>query len=347
MKVTVKAYLSNFFIKLAVVGFAVFGHVASHASELNIYSHRQAFLITPFLDAFTSETGIKTNVVFASKGLAQRLAAEGASSPADLVLTVDIARLSVYAEKGLFAPVQSDILNRVIPAHLRSKDGTWFGLSKRSRIVGVSKDRIADGAITRIEDLADPKWRGKICSRPGSHVYNRALVASMIAAHGEVKAEEWARNLVANFARRPQGNDRAQVKAIFEGQCDIAILNHYYYGKLLNSDDAAHRQWADSINVIFPNQQDNDRGAHVNISGGGIAVHSKNKADAQRLLEFLVSEKAQNLYAKINYEYPVDERLELPEDLKLWGTFKEDQTPVSEIARLSVTAQKIIDRVGW
>jgi len=343
----VKTYPSRVFIKFAVAVFAIFGHVASHASELNIYSHRQAFLINPFLDAFTAETGIKTNVVFASKGLAQRLKAEGANSPADLVLTVDIARLSVYAERGLFAPVQSDILNEVIPAHLRSKNGTWFGLSKRSRIVGVSKDRVADGAVLRIEDLADPKWRGKICSRPGSHVYNRALVASMIAAHGEVKAEAWARDLVANFARRPQGNDRAQVKAIFEGQCDIAILNHYYYGKLLNSDDAAHREWADSINLVFPNQGEDDRGAHVNISGGGIAIHSKNKANAQRLLEFLVSEKAQSLYAKINYEYPVDESLELPDDLKLWGTFKEDRTPVSEIARLSVTAQKIIDRVGW
>ena len=342
-----KTYPSRVFIKFAVAVCAIFGHVAVHASELNIYSHRQAFLINPFLDAFTAKTGIKTNVVFASKGLAQRLLAEGANSPADLVLTVDIARLSVYAERGLFAHVQSEILNDVIPAHLRSKNGTWFGLSKRSRIIGVSKDRVADGAVLRIEDLADPKWRGKICSRPGSHVYNRALVASMIAAHGEVKAEEWARNLVANFARRPQGNDRAQVKAIFEGQCDIAILNHYYYGKLLNSDDAAHREWADSINLVFPNQGEDDRGAHVNISGGGIAIHSKNKANAQRLLEFLVSEKAQSLYAKINYEYPVDESLELPEDLKLWGTFKEDQTPVSEIARLSVTAQKIIDRVGW
>ena len=342
-----KTYLSRFIIKLAMMGVIVFGHAASYASELNIYSHRQAFLITPFLDAFTAETGIKTNVVFASKGLAQRLATEGANSPADLVLTVDIARLSVYAEKGLFAPVQSDVLHQVIPEHLRSKDGTWFGLSKRSRIVGVSKARVADGAVLRIEDLADTKWRGKICSRPGSHVYNRALVASMIAAHGEVKAEAWARNLVANFARRPQGNDRAQVKAIFEGQCDIAILNHYYFGKLLNSDDAAHREWADSINLVFPNQGEDDRGAHVNISGGGIAIHSKNKANAQRLLEFLVSEKAQSLYAKINYEYPVDENLELPDDLKLWGTFKQDQTPVSEIARLSVTAQKIIDRVGW
>ena len=342
-----KTYPSRVFIKFAVAVFAIFGNVGVHASELNIYSHRQAFLINPFLEAFTAKTGIKTNVVFASKGLAQRLLAEGANSPADLVLTVDIARLSVYAERGLFAPVQSDILNDVIPAHLRSKNGTWFGLSKRSRIVGVSKDRVADGAVLRIEDLADPKWRGKICSRPGSHVYNRALVASMIAAHGEVKAEAWARDLVANFARRPQGNDRAQVKAIFEGQCDIAILNHYYYGKLLNSDDAAHREWADSINLVFPNQGEDDRGAHVNISGGGIAIHSKNKVNAQRLLEFLVSEKAQSLYAKINYEYPVDESLELPDDLKLWGTFKEDQTPVSEIARLSVTAQKIIDRVGW
>jgi iron(III) transport system substrate-binding protein len=317
------------------------------AKEINIYSHRQPFLINPFLDKFSQETGIKTNVVYSTKGLAQRLKAEGKSSPADLILTVDIARLRVYSDMNLLASIQSDNLIKNIPKHLRSYDNTWFALSKRSRIIVIAKDRVKSSQIKRIEDLSDISWKGKICSRPGSHVYNRALLASIIAAHGLVKAEQWAKGLVNNLARRPQGNDRAQVKAIYEGQCDIAIINNYYFGKLKYSDDPKQRKWAENLTLIFPNQGVDDRGAHVNISGGGVAKFSKNKTEAIKLLEFLSEEASQVLYGQINFEYPVNPKVKPTPVLASWGSFKEDKIDIGEIANLSHEAQKIIDRVGW
>ncbi len=320
---------------------------ATVAAELNIYSHRQPFLIKPFLEAFTSKTGIKTNVVYASKGLVQRLLAEGDASPADVVLTVDIGRLRQYADKDLFATFVSDKLQAAIPRHLRSSDNTWFGFSKRSRIIAVSKDLNDQDQITRFENLADERWRGRICSRPGSHVYNRALTSSIIAANGESAAKAWAQGLVANFARSPRGNDRAQIKAIFSGECSITIVNHYYYGKLFNSSSSEERQWAKSVNIIIPNQAKNDRGAHINISGGGIAKHSKNRDEAENFLEFLISEEAQKLYASVNYEYPVISDIELPATLKAWGKFKEDNLPIEKLADSYLEAQMIIDQVGW
>ena len=264
------------FILALIFSFACLGqNEATRAAELNIYSHRQPFLIKPFLEAFTSKTGIKTNVVYASKGLVQRLLAEGEASPADVVLTVDIGRLRQYADKNLFATFASDKLQAAIPRHLRSSDNTWFGFSKRSRIIAVSKDLEYQDQIKRFENLSDKRWRGRICSRPGSHVYNRALVSSIIAANGKAAAQAWAEGLVANFARSPRGNDRAQIKAISAGECSITIVNHYYYGKLFNSSNSKERQWAESVNIIIPNQAANDRGAHINISGGGIAKYSK------------------------------------------------------------------------
>ena len=317
------------------------------AKEINIYSHRQPFLINPFLEAFTKETGIKTNVVYATKGLAQRLKAEGKNSPADVILTVDIGRLYIYEDMDLLAEINSPILDQNIPAHLKSKRNTWFGLSKRSRIIATSKERVKENDILRVEDLAKPKWKGKICSRPGSHVYNRALMASIIAEYGLEKAEKWALGLVSNLARRPQGNDRAQVKAIHEGECEIALINNYYFGKLKFSEDPEQRKWADSVRLVFPNQAEGDRGAHVNISGGGIAKFSKNKEEAQKLLEFLTSEKAQKLYGDINFEYPANLKIEPGDELKSWGSFREDTLPIVKIAELAPDAQKIIDRVGW
>jgi len=317
------------------------------SDELNIYSHRQPFLINPFLEEFTKKTGINTNVIYSTKGLAQRLRSEGKNSPADVVLTVDIGRLYIYQDLELLSSINSEKLLKNIPSHLRSSDNTWFGLSKRARIIVMSKDRVDKGAITRIEDLADPRWKGKICTRPGSHVYSRALMSSMIAEHGLEKAEKWASGLVSNLARRPQGNDRAQVKAIFEGQCDVAIINNYYFGKLKYSDIEEQRDWASSLNLVFPNQSENDRGAHINISGGGVAKYSKNKDSAVKLLEFLTDEFAQKLYGEINFEYPVNLKVEPSEELKSWGAFKEDKLPILKIAKLSREAQKIIDRVGW
>ena len=318
-----------------------------NAKEINIYSHRQPFLINPFLDLFSQETGIKTNVVYSKKGLAQRLKAEGENSPADVILTVDIGRLYVYDDLDLLAPIDSKKLKNNIPNYLRSPDNTWFGLSKRARVIVVHNEKIAEGEITRIEDLANPKWKGKICSRPGSHVYNRGIMASVLAALDEEEAEKWAKAMVANFAKRPQGNDRAQVKAIHEGECEIALINNYYFGKLKFSEDPEQIKWAESVRLVFPNQDEGDRGAHVNISGGGIAKFSKNKEEAQKLLEFLTSEKAQKLYGDINFEYPANLKIEPGDELKSWGSFREDTLPIIKIAELAPDAQKIIDRVGW
>ena len=253
----------------------------------------------------------------------------------------------VYDDLDLLAAIDSKKLKNNIPNYLRSPDNTWFGLSKRARVIVVHNEKIAEGEITRIEDLANPKWKGKICSRPGSHVYNRGIMASVLAALGEEEAEKWAKAMVANFAKRPQGNDRAQVKAIHEGECEIALINNYYFGKLKFSEDPEQRKWAESVRLVFPNQAEGDRGAHVNISGGGIAKFSKNKEEAQKLLEFLTSEKAQKLYGEINFEYPANLKIEPGDELKSWGSFREDTLPIIKIAELAPEAQKIIDRVGW
>ena len=315
------------------------------AKELNIYSHRQPFLIKPFIDAYTKKTGTKVHIVFASKGLAQRLQAEGARSPADIVLTVDIARLSEYVERDLLLPVESRVLKANIPAHLRDPQNRWFAFSKRARIIVASKQAADANQIKSYEDLADAKWKGRICTRPGSHVYNRALVASMIGTAGLEKTEAWAKGVVSNLARRPQGNDRAQVKAIHQGICDVALINSYYYGLMQHSKKPGQKEWAKAVNLIFPNQD--NRGTHVNVSGGGVAKHSKHKTEAVQFLEFLTSEEAQRLYGTINFEYPVNRKVTPPAELASWGTFTEDKLPISRIAQLAPEAQKVIDRAGW
>ena len=333
----------------AVAGLAALlmigGPATAAAAEINIYSHRQQFLLQPFLDAFTAETGIKTRVVYASKGLAQRLLAEGEASPADVILTVDIARLSEYADLDLLAPVISPVLAGNVPAHLRASDDRWFAFSTRARLVATSVDRVAEGAIADIEDLADPQWAGRVCSRKGSHVYNRSMMASIIAANGADAAEEWAGGLVANFARKPQGNDRAQAKAIFQGECDVAIMNHYYYGKMLYGDKPEQKDWAGAIRLVFTNQD--GRGNHVNISGGGMARYSPNPDGARQFLEFLTTPVAQQLYGEVNFEYPVNPAVAPGGVLASWGDFKRDDLAIERLAELAPDAQMIIDRVGW
>ena len=335
------------FILSSIILFLFLSFTKVIGAEVNIYSHRQPFLINPFLEKFTEETGIKTNVVYATKGLAQRLKAEGKNSPADVILTVDIGRLYIYDDLDLLASIDSSILDRNIPKNLKSPENKWFALSKRSRIIVTSKERVDEGQIKKMEDLANEKWKGKICSRPGSHVYNRALMASLILSLGEQAAEEWAKKFVNNLSRRPQGNDRAQVKAIFEGQCDISIINNYYFGKLKYSEDPSQREWAKSVRIIFPNQGVGERGAHINISGGGVAKYSKNKNEAVALLEFLSKAQSQKMYGEINFEYPVNPTVETTEELKSWGSFKSDSLPIISIAQKAYEAQKIIDRVGW
>ena len=334
-------------INLLLIIITIFISNIANAKSLNIYSHRQPYLLKPFIEAYTKKTGIKLNVVYSSKGLAQRLAAEGANSPADLILTVDIARLYRYEDLNLLAKINSKILNEKIPPYLRSKNNTWFGLSKRTRAIAISRERVKSGQVLRYEDLADPKLKGKICTRPGSHVYNRALMASMIAAKGENDAEKWAKGLVSNLAKRPQGNDRSQLKSIYSGECDVAIINHYYYGKLTYSKNPDHRKWAKASIIVFPNQGNSDRGAHVNISGGGVVKFSKNKEIAINFLEFLVTDQAQVMYGDVNFEYPINNKSKLPKRLKALGTFKEDNLLIEKIAKLAPKAQEIIDKVYW
>jgi len=319
---------------------------SSAEKEVNVYSYRQPILINPFFEEFTKNTGIKVNVLHAKKGLLERILAEGEDTPADLILTVDIARLNQFVKEDVLQPIQSSILIDNIPSHLRDSEDRWFALSKRARIVAVSKERIVDGAINKIEDLADPKWKGKICTRAGSHDYNRSLLASIIASHDEEVAENWAKGLVANLARKPEGNDRAQAKAIYEGVCDIVLMNTYYFGKMkFNEKNPEQKKWAQSINLVFTNQE--DRGNHINVAGGGVVKYSKNKENAIALLEFLTQPKAQSLYSYMNYEYPVNPNMSLSEELKSWGEFKEDKLPIEKLAELAPIAQKIIDRVGW
>ena len=316
------------------------------AKEVNVYSYRQPILIDPFFEEFTKLTGVKVNVLHAKKGLLERVIAEGENTPADLVLTVDITRLNQFVEKDILQSINSEVLIKNIPDYLRDSNNKWFGLSKRARIIAISKERVSKKSFKRIEDLSDTKWKDKICTRPGSHDYNRSLLASIIAANGETIAEEWATSIVANLARKPEGNDRAQAKAIYEGVCDIALMNTYYFGKMkFNEKNPEQKEWANSIELIFTNQE--DRGNHINVTGGGVIKYSKNKDNAIALLEFLTQPEAQVLYSSLNYEYPVNPDVQLTDELKSWGEFKEDKLPVEKLAELAPLAQKIIDRVGW
>ena len=333
---------------LTLTALLAFGAATAHAQTLNLYSYRTPQLLQPLLDAYTAETGVEFEVLHAPKGLAQRLQAEGSNSPADLVLTVDIARLTEVAELGLLEGVTSRKLRRNVPTHLRASDGEWYALSTRARVAITSKTRVAAQAIQRIEDLAQPQWRGRVCTRVGSHVYNRALLASLVAHLGEAAAEDWARALVGNMARKPQGNDRAQARAIHAGECDVAIINTYYYGLMsYNQKEREQQDWARAIRLVFLNQADGDRGQHVNISGAGIVKTSRNKAEAQAFLEWLTEAPAQRLYASINFEYPVNPRVAVDARVSEWGDFRADQLSIEDVARHSPTAQRIIDRVGW
>ena len=312
------------------------------AGEVNVYSYRQNFLVKPLFDAFTEQTGIAVNVVYAKKGLIERLKAEGANSPADLLLTTDIGRLSDAVEAGLTQSSASAVLAKNIPARYRHPEGKWYGMSSRVRILYASRDRVKPGAIQTYEDLAKPEWKGRICTRSGKHVYNIALIASMIAHHGTDKAEAWLKAVKGNLARKPQGNDRAQVKAIWQGECDLALGNHYYYGKMLYNKK--QKAWADAVRLVFPNAA--GRGTHANVSGVALTKAAPNKANAIKLMEFL-SGPGQTLYAEQNYEYPVNASVPWLEEVKSWGTFKADKLGLSKIADLRSDAIKMVDRVGF
>lgn len=317
---------------------------AQAEGEVNVYSLRQPFLIEPLLTAFTAKTGIKTNVVFAKDGVVERMKAEGANSPADVILTVDIGRLNDAVEAGVVQPVTSKTLEANVPANFRDPEGRWFALTQRARLIYASKDRVKPGEITSYEELADPKWKGRICTRSGKHDYNIALLGAMIAHHGEEKAEKWLAGLKANLARKPQGNDRAQVKAIREGECDLSLGNNYYYGAMLSDPD--QKAWADAVNPVFATIG-GAKGTHVNVSGIAMSKSAPNRDNALKLMEFLSSDEAQEIYATANFEYPVNPSVKWSPVVESWGRFTPDDLPLSAIAELRAAAVKMVDRVGY
>ena len=319
---------------------------AKAAKEINLYSYRQPFLIKPLLDKFTAKTGINVNSVYAKKGMLEKIRAAGANNPADAILTVDIGRLDGLRQANVLAPVNSKILNANIPAHMRHPDGLWFGLTARARIALVSKDRVKTGELKTYADLAKPKFKGRICLRSGKHSYNIALIASLIAHVGHTTTEKWLDGLKTNLARKPQGNDRAQAKAVYEGVCDVAIANSYYMGKMMSNDKKPEqKKWAAAVRVVYLNQD--GRGQHMNISGAGILKGAKNRDAAIKLLEFLSGDEAQKIYAEDNHEYPVKIGVPHSAIVQSWGTFKSDRISVEKIAKHRPAASKLVDKVGF
>ncbi|WNC67981.1 Fe(3+) ABC transporter substrate-binding protein [Thalassotalea nanhaiensis] len=313
------------------------------ANEVNIYSYRQTFLIEPILEKFTAQTGIKTNVVFAKSGLIERLKKDGRYSPADVVLTSDFARLMQISDEGLSQAVSSDILTANIPSQFRDNDNQWFALTKRVRNVYASKERMANLSGISYEDLAKPQYKNKVCMRSSKHPYNIALVASMIAHHGSAETKTWLQGLKANLARKPQGNDRGQVKAVKEGECDLALGNSYYFGVM--QQDPEQKKWADSVNILFPNQH--DRGAHINVSGIAMTKYAPNQDSAKKLMEFLSSSQAQQVYASVNMEYPVNPTVKPSEIVASWGAFKEDNLAMTKVAENRQAAIMLLDEVKF
>ncbi|MHA1546356.1 MAG: Fe(3+) ABC transporter substrate-binding protein [Alphaproteobacteria bacterium] len=318
---------------------------ANDAREINVYSYRQPFLVEKLFADFTKETGISVKVIYAKSGLIERIAREGANSPADLLLTTDIGRLTGAVERQVSQAVSSPILDANIPPEYRDPAGHWFGLTRRARVIYASRARVSQRAIT-YEELALPKWRGRICSRSGQHVYSIALIASMIAHHGEAKARVWLDGVKANLARRPAGNDRAQVKSVYAGECDIALVNTYYMGAMMtNTRRPEQAEWAKSVRILFPNTK--GRGTHINLSGVVLARHAPHRADAVKLMEWLSGEKAQRIYADINFEYPVAPGVPWSDIVQSWGNFKADKLALSTLATLRKRASELVDEVGF
>lgn len=328
---------------LLATALALSAALPAMAEEVNIYSYRQPELLKPLTDAFTAETGIAVNVVFLETGLVERLTAEGARSPADVVMTVDISRLQGLVDAGVVQPLRSPAIEANIPPEFRDPEGRWFGLTARARIVYASRDRVKDGEVTTYEDLADPKWQGRICTRPGTHVYTVGLLSAVIVHHGEAKAEDWLRGVKANLARKPQGNDRSQVKAIWSGECDISLGNTYYMAQMLGNPE--EKVWADSVRIVFPAFEGG--GTHLNISGMALTTSAPNREAAVKFMEFLSSARAQEIYANVNYEYPLKAGTEVNPLVAEWGSFKADSIGLTDIAKARPAALRIVERVDF
>lgn len=319
--------------------------------EVNVYSARKDHLLKPVLDQFTARTGIKVNLLSAGEEqLLERLKSEGPGSPADLFVTTDVAHLHKARVAGVLQAVQSAELERNIPARYRDPQGYWYGLSARARVVLYAKDRVKPAELSTYEDLADPKWKGRICVRSSSSTYNQSLLAGLIAVLGPAKAEDWAKAVAGNMARKPQGGDRDQIAAVAAGQCDLAIANTYYYGGMQASAKAEEKDAAAKVGIFFPNQQGpglQGRGAHMNVAGAGITASAKHKAEAVRLLEFLSGPEAQKIFAEANNEFPVAPGVQASPIVAGWGPFKAEEINVAMLGENNPVAVRIFDRVGW
>ncbi|QFU03091.1 Iron deficiency-induced protein A precursor [Halomonas sp. THAF5a] len=330
----------------ALVAGSALATQASAAEELNIYSARHYDSDAALYAAFTEETGIEVNVLEGdSDQLIQRLKLEGEAGPADVLITVDAGRLWRGEHEDIFASVESEVLDERLPAHMRHPEGKWFGFSQRVRALFIDPTAVDADEISRYEDLADPALEGEVCIRSSNNIYNQSLLASMIAHHGEEEAETWAEGVVANFARDPEGGDTDQIRGVASGECSVAVANHYYYVRLLHSDNEADREVAEKVEIVFPNQE--DRGAHINVGGAGMVKGAPNEKNAVRFLEFLASDEAQALFATGNYEFPAVDGAELDGVLASWGDFKKDDLNVSVLGENNPEAVRIFDRAGW
>ncbi len=334
------------FILSLITLFVACGEASKSKEVVNVYTHRHYKADDELFSKFTEETGIKVNIVNASADeLIQRLETEGKDSNADILITVDAGRLYRAQSRDLLQPVSSQVLENNIGSEFREKDGHWYGLTYRARIIAYAKDRVNPEDIKTYEDLADPKWKGKVVIRSSENVYNQSMLASIILAHGEEKAKEWAEGVVANMARNPKGSDRDQVKAVAAGEGDIAVVNTYYIGLMLNDKNAEERKAGEQVGIIFPNQE--GRGTHINISGIGVTKYAPNKENAIKLMEFLSGEEAQQTLANLNYEYPINPKASKASILKTWGDFKTDTVELYKLGEYNSKAVKIFDEAGW
>ncbi len=314
------------------------------ATEVNVYSARQEELIKPLLDTFTAETGIKVNLITGNADeLITRIRSEGRNSPADILLTTDVGRLARAKQQGVIQAVESATLTEVIPAQLRDPAGVWYGLTMRARPIMYVEGKVNPAELSTMAALTDAKWKGRICVRSSNNIYNQSHIASIIAHKGADAAEAWAKGLVANFARPPQGGDRDQIKAAAAGVCDIALANTYYLAGMLA--DPAEQAAAAKMRVFWPNQA--AEGVHINIAGAGVASFAPNKANAVKLLEYMVKPDAQRWYAEVNHEYPIRADVQISTVLEGFGRFKADDLPLEQLGELNAEAIRVMDRAGW
>lgn len=331
-------YLKQLIFLISMISFIL--------ADINIYTHRHYDSDKILFKKFTDVTGIEVNVIKGSADqLIQRLQSEGKNSPADILLTVDAGRLVRAKDMGLLEPVSSKILTKNIPEMMRDTENHWFGLSVRARVIAYAKDRIKENELSTYEDLADPKWRGKIVVRSSNNIYNQSLLASLIDKNGSKNALKWAKSVRKNMARKPRGNDRDQARAVASGVADLAIINTYYLGLLANSSDKADREVAEKLNIFFPNQD--GRGTHINVSGAAVTKSSKNKKEAIKFLEFLTEKENQRIFSEANYEYPLDYNNSKSKIHLKWGRFKADNIDLSILGKNNAEAVKIFDLAGW